>query len=87
MTEPTLEQKKIILDNGLELLKHLEIEDPKVAIISSTEVPNKAIKSSLDGGAELMKLQERGHIWDAKIYGPLAIDNAVSKEAAKLKII
>ena len=86
MTEPTLEQKKIILDNGLELLKHLEIEDPKVAIISSTEVPNKAIKSSLDG-EKLMKLQERGHIWDAKIYGPLAIDNAVSKEAAKLKNI
>ena len=86
VTEPTLEQKKIILDNAVELLKHLEIEDPKVAIISSVEVPNEIIKSSMDG-AELMELQEKDHIWDAQVYGPLAIDNAVSKEAAKLKNI
>ena len=86
MTEPTLDQKKIILDNAVELLQYLGIEEPKVAIISSVEVPNEAIKSSMDG-SELMELQKKDSIWNAQVYGPLAIDNAVSKEAAKLKNI
>lgn len=86
MTEPTLDQKKIILDNAVELLQYLGIEEPKVAIISSVEVPNEAIKSSMDG-SELMELQKKDSIWNAQVYGPLAIDNAVSKEAAKLKSI
>lgn len=86
MTEPTLDQKKVILDNAVELLQYLGIEEPKVAIISSVEVPNEAIKSSMDG-SELMELQKKDSIWNAQVYGPLAIDNAVSKEAAKLKNI
>jgi len=84
--EPTLEQKKIIIDNALELLKHLEIEAPKVAIVSSTEVPNESIKSSMDA-KELTRLQKEMNIWDAQVYGPLAIDNAVSLEAAHSKNI
>lgn len=86
IVEPTLEQKKVILDNALELLEYMEVENPKIAIISSVEIPNKAIKSSIDG-INLMKLQEKYRRWNAEIHGPLAIDNAVSKEAAMLKNI
>lgn len=86
MTDPTLEQKKVILDNAVELLNNLGIKQPKVAVVSSIEVPNSAIISSVDGD-RLTKLQEKESIWNAQVYGPLAIDNAVCREAAELKNI
>ena len=86
IVEPTVEQKIIILNNAIDLLKSMEVEAPKIAIISSTELINAQIKSSVDADY-LMNVQKENNCWDADIYGPLAIDNAISKEAAELKKI
>lgn len=82
---PTVNQKKIIIDNAIELLHCLRIEKPKVAIISSTEVPNYKIRSSIEA-VELMDMYKDDHE-GVLVYGPLGIDNAVSIEASRLKKI
>lgn len=84
MIEPTVAQKKIIVDNSIDLLKYFEIERPKVAIISSTEVSNQKIRSSVDA-IELMNLYS--DVDNIDIYGPLGLDNAISEEASKIKEI
>lgn len=84
VVEPTIYQKKVIIDNALELMDSLNIENPKVAIISSTEVLNEKVKSSVDA-VEITKMYTENN--KAAIYGPLAIDNAISREASKLKKI
>lgn len=82
--EPNLEQKKIIIDNAIDLLNYFCIDIPKVAIISSTEVPNPKIKSSMDAVKLVDMYKDDKNIM---VYGPLGIDNAVSKDAAKIKQI
>lgn len=84
--EPNLSQKMIIIDNALELMEHLDIVSPKVAIISSTENPNINIQSSIDGEM-ITKIQKEELRWEAEVHGPLAIDVAVSSKAAKSKNI
>lgn len=83
--EPTIEQKEIIIDNALDLLDYLEIEYPKVAIVSSTETVNKKIRSSVEALSITEKYANNNK--NAIIYGPLAIDNAVSAESANFKKI
>lgn len=84
VVEPTIYQKKVIIDNALELIDSLDMESSKVAIISSTEVLNEKVKSSVDA-VEITKMYTENN--KAAIYGPLAIDNAISREASKLKKI
>ncbi len=84
VVEPTIYQKKVIIDNALELMDSLDMESPKVAIVSSTEVLNEKVKSSVDA-VEITKMYIEDN--KATIYGPLAIDNAISREASKLKKI
>ncbi|WP_312906598.1 phosphate acyltransferase [Tissierella praeacuta] len=84
VVEPTIYQKKVIIDNALELIDSLDMESPKVAIVSSTEVLNEKVKSSVDA-VEITKMYVENN--KATIYGPLAIDNAISREASKLKKI
>lgn len=84
VVEPTIYQKKVIIDNALELIDSLDMESPKVAIVSSTEVLNEKVKSSVDA-VEITKMYIENN--KATIYGPLAIDNAISREASKLKKI
>ncbi|WP_312666976.1 phosphate acyltransferase [Tissierella praeacuta] len=84
VVEPTIYQKKVIIDNALELIDCLDMESPKVAIVSSTEVLNEKVKSSVDA-VEITKMYVENN--KATIYGPLAIDNAISREASKLKKI
>lgn len=84
VVEPTIYQKKVIIDNALELIDSLDMESPKVAIVSSTEVLNEKVKSSVDA-VEITKMYIEDN--KATIYGPLAIDNAISREASKLKKI
>ncbi len=81
---PNLEDKVHILKNAIRLAQSLEIEEPKVAILSAVETINPKIPSTLEAAA-LCKMAERGQINGAVIDGPLAFDNAISKEAAKIK--
>jgi phosphate acetyltransferase len=81
---PTLEDKVDILKNAIELAHALNIPQPKVAILSAVETINPKIPATIEAAA-LCKMADRGQIQGAIIDGPLAFDNAISKEAALIK--
>ncbi len=81
---PDLKTKVDIVQNAIDLAQSLGNEIPKVGILSAVEVVNPAIPSTLDA-AVLSKMAERGQITGGLVDGPLAMDNAVSLEAAKTK--
>jgi phosphate acetyltransferase/phosphate butyryltransferase len=83
---PDLETKRDIVRNAIELAHALGIAMPKVAILSAVETVNPKIKSTVDAVA-LCKMAERGEITGGILDGPLAFDNAVSADAAKIKHI
>ena len=84
--QPDLETKVSILQNAIDMMLTLEVESPKVAILSAVESVNPAIPSTLDAAA-LCKMVDRGQITGAIVDGPLAFDNAISSEAARIKKI
>ena len=84
--QPDLETKVDILQNAIDMMLTVEIENPKVAILSAVESVNAAIPSTLDAAA-LCKMVDRGQITGAIVDGPLAFDNAISSEAARIKKI
>jgi phosphate acetyltransferase len=81
---PTLEEKADIVINAIELAHALGVPVPKVAILSAVETVNAKIPSTIDAAA-LCKMAERGQIKGGILDGPLAFDNAISKEAAAMK--
>ena len=81
---PTLEEKRDILQNAIDLAHALGRERPKVAILSAVETVNPKIPSTIEAAA-LCKMAERGQITGAILDGPLAFDNAISAEAARIK--
>jgi phosphate acetyltransferase len=83
---PTLEDKVDILQNCIDLARNLGIQQPKAAILSAVETVYPKITSTLDAAA-LCKMADRGQITGALIDGPLAFDNAISAEAARIKKI
>ncbi len=84
--QPDLETKISILQNAIDMMLTLEIDNPKVAILSAVESVNPAIPSTLDAAA-LCKMVDRGQITGAIVDGPLAFDNAISSDAARIKNI
>jgi phosphate acetyltransferase len=84
--DPTLEDKVDIVQNAIELAQALGIGTPKVAILSAVETINSKIRSTVDAAA-LCKMAERGQITGGMLDGPLALDNAISREAAAIKHI
>lgn len=83
---PTLEDKVDIVQNAIDLAHALRIAAPKVAILSAVETITSKIPSTIEAAA-LCKMAERGQITGAVLDGPLALDNAVSREAAAMKHI
>jgi len=81
---PDLNAKAQILQNAIDLCHMLDIETPKVAVLSAVETVNPAIPSTLDA-ASLTLMAQRGQITGAVVDGPLAFDNAISLGAAKEK--
>ena len=81
---PTLEDKVDICQNAIDLLILLGVERPKVAILAAVETVTSKMAATLDAAA-LCKMAERGQIVGAGLEGPLAFDNAISKEAARVK--
>ncbi|MBI2754345.1 MAG: bifunctional enoyl-CoA hydratase/phosphate acetyltransferase [Betaproteobacteria bacterium] len=81
---PTLEDKRDICQNAIDLARALGIAEPKLAILSAVETVNSKLVSTLEAAA-LCKMAERGQITGARLDGPLAFDNAVSLEAARTK--
>ena len=81
---PTLEEKVDICQNAIDLAISLGLRRPKVAILAAVETVNSKMPATLDAAA-LCKMAERGQITGALLDGPLAFDNAISKEAARIK--
>ena len=83
---PTLEDKVDICQNAIDLAMSLGVKTPKVAILAAVETVNSKMQATLDAAA-LCKMADRGQITGGVLDGPLAFDNAISKEAAKIKKI
>jgi phosphate acetyltransferase/phosphate butyryltransferase len=81
---PTLEDKRDICQNAIDLARSLGRTMPKVAILSAVETVTEKIPSTIDAAA-LCKMADRGQITGGILDGPLALDNAISPEAAKTK--
>lgn len=81
---PDLADKRDIVQNAVDLLHLFGIAQPKVAILAAVEFVNPNMRATLDAAA-LCKMADRGQITGAILDGPLAFDNAISREAAITK--
>ena len=81
---PDLDAKRDIVQNAVDLFTQVGLGTPRVAILSAVETVTSKIPSTIDAAA-LCKMADRGQITNAILDGPLAFDNAISLEAAKIK--
>ncbi|WP_378952349.1 phosphate butyryltransferase [Pelosinus sp. sgz500959] len=81
---PDLKTKKQIIENGVQVANALGNHNPKVACICAIEKENSKMQATFDA-AELVKMNESGELNGCIVAGPLALDNAISIEAAKHK--
>ncbi|MEI7594348.1 MAG: bifunctional enoyl-CoA hydratase/phosphate acetyltransferase [Bacteroidota bacterium] len=81
---PDFDQKVDIVNNAVEAFVKLGVKNPKVAIIAAVEVVNPKMEATVHA-AMLTQMNRRGQIKNCLVDGPLAIDNAVNKEAADHK--
>ena len=82
---PNVDTRLQAAQNAIDLAHALGNKDPKVAVLSGTEEKNESMPSSMEA-AEITK-RAATEITGGQVFGPLAFDNAVSVEAAKLKKI
>ncbi|MGL4850305.1 MAG: phosphate butyryltransferase [Clostridium sp.] len=83
-TYPELKDKKQIIENSVLVAHACGLEMPKVAPVCAVEVVNPNMPATIDASL-LSKMNERGQIKGCIIDGPLALDNALSEEAAHHK--
>jgi phosphate acetyltransferase len=81
---PSLEDKADICQNAIDLAITLGVARPKVAILAAVETVTSKMATTIDAAA-LCKMADRGQIRGGELDGPLAFDNAISKEAARTK--
>ena len=81
---PALEDKADICQNAIDLAMSLGLEAPKVAILAAVETVTSKMPATIDAAA-LCKMAERGQIKGGILDGPLAFDNAISRQAAEIK--
>jgi phosphate acetyltransferase len=81
---PDLMSKRDIIQNAIDLYTALGLGVPKVAILSAVETVTTSIPSTIEAAA-LCKMADRGQITGGVLDGPLAFDNAISLEAARIK--
>ena len=81
---PTLEEKRDILQNAIDLAHAMMFKEVRVAILSAMEVVNPKVPSTIEAAA-LCKMVDRKQVTGALVDGPLALDNAIDPEAAHIK--
>jgi len=79
---PDIKTKQAIITNSIDLARAAGVPEPKVALLSATESVSERMPSSADAAA---LTQWAAHLSGAQVYGPLAFDNIVSREAALMK--
>jgi len=83
---PTLEEKMDILQNAIDLAHALQFKEVRVAVLSAMETVNPKVPSTVEAAA-LCKMVDRHQIHGALVDGPLALDNAIDPDAARIKKI
>ena len=81
---PDLEAKRDIVQNAIDLWRAVGLGEPRVAILSAVETVTPKIPSTIEAAA-LCKMADRGQITGGLLDGPLAFDNAIDPEAARIK--
>ncbi len=82
---PDLDAKRDIIQNAVDLFNEAGFgTTPRVAILSAVETVTSKIPSTIEAAA-LCKMADRGQITGALLDGPLAFDNAIDLEAARIK--
>ncbi|MGB6311297.1 MAG: phosphate acetyltransferase [Pseudolabrys sp.] len=81
---PDLDAKRDIIQNAIDLFTQAGLGTPRVAILSAVETVTSKIPSTIEAAA-LCKMAERGQITGGMLDGPLAFDNAIDPDAAKIK--
>jgi len=81
---PDLDAKRDIVQNAIDLFTQIGLGTPRVAILSAVETVTSKIPSTIEAAA-LCKMAERGQITGGVLDGPLAFDNAIDPEAARIK--
>lgn len=83
-TYPDLSAKAKIIENAVACYHKIGIPQPKIAALAAVEAVNPEMQATLDAAA-LAKMNERGQIRGCIVDGPLALDNAISEESARIK--
>lgn len=83
---PTLEHKKLIIENAVRAMSRMGMDPPKVAVLASTEVVNPKMPETVDADA-LKQMNLRGELTGCTVAGPISFDLAISKESAAIKKI
>jgi phosphate acetyltransferase len=81
---PDLDAKHDIIQNAIDLFTQVGLGTPRVAILSAVETVTTKIPSTIEAAA-LCKMADRGQITGGILDGPLAFDNAIDPEAARIK--
>jgi phosphate acetyltransferase len=81
---PDLDTKRDIIQNAIDLFTQVGLGTPRVAILSAVETVSSKIPSTIEAAA-LCKMADRGQITGGILDGPLAFDNAIDAEAARIK--
>jgi phosphate acetyltransferase len=81
---PDLDAKRDIVQNAIDLFTQIGLGTPRVAILSAVETVTTKIPSTIEAAA-LCKMADRGQITGGLLDGPLAFDNAIDPEAARIK--
>jgi len=81
---PDLDVKRDVIQNAIDLFTQVGLGTPRVAILSAVETVTTKIPSTIDAAA-LCKMADRGQITGGVLDGPLAFDNAIDPEAARIK--
>lgn len=81
---PDLEAKKEIIRNAVKVANAIGAENPVVACLCAIEKVNPKMPATVDAAA-LVEAAKSGEITGCTVIGPLALDNAISVEAAKRK--
>jgi phosphate acetyltransferase len=83
---PTLDDKVDIVQNAIDMAHAMGVTEVRVALLSAMETVTAKVPSTIEAAA-LCKMADRGQITGALLDGPLALDNAISPEAAAIKQI
>ncbi len=81
---PDLDVKCDIVQNAIDLYTQIGLGCPRVAVLSAVETVTAKIPSTIDAAA-LCKMADRGQITGGVLDGPLAFDNAIDPQAARIK--